>query len=220
MSRQPEAFGLDRLPTPIGTALLVSDADGVLRALDWEDHEPRMKDLLRLQYGAVVLKDARASAETRAALTGYFKGDLDRLNDIRWRHRRHAVPAQGLERAAQNSARRHHELRRIGGENRHAQSGARGRPRQRRQPAQRRRALPSPDRRQWFAGQIWRRTGAQAVAAGARGRGAERWRMRRNQSSSRGCARYAGVPKDAEPLARWSRASGSPALPTRYHEGL
>jgi methylated-DNA-[protein]-cysteine S-methyltransferase len=84
MSRQPEAFGLDRLPTPIGTALLVSDADGVLRALDWEDHEPRMKDLLRLQYGAVELKDARASAETRAALTDYFKGDLDRLNDIRW----------------------------------------------------------------------------------------------------------------------------------------
>ncbi len=55
MSRQPEAFGLDRLQTPIGTALLVTDADGVLRALDWEDHEPRMKDLLRLQYGAVVL---------------------------------------------------------------------------------------------------------------------------------------------------------------------
>ena len=61
MSKQPETFGLDRLHTPIGTALLVSDADGVLRALDWEDYEPRMKDLLRLQYGVVVLKDARAS---------------------------------------------------------------------------------------------------------------------------------------------------------------
>lgn len=84
MSKQPEAFGLDRLRTPIGTALLVSDADGVLRALDWEDHESRMNDLLRLQYGAVVLKDARASVETRAALTGYFKGDLFRLKEIRW----------------------------------------------------------------------------------------------------------------------------------------
>ena len=84
MSKQPEAFGLDRLCTPIGTALLVSDADGVLRALDWEGHESRMKDLLRLQYGAVVLKDARASTETRTALTGYFKGDLDRLKEIRW----------------------------------------------------------------------------------------------------------------------------------------
>jgi len=84
MSQQSEAFGLDRLQTPVGTALLVSDADGVLRALDWEDYEPRMKDLLRLQYGAVVLKDARAPDETRAALTGYLKGDLDRLNEIRW----------------------------------------------------------------------------------------------------------------------------------------
>ena len=63
----PETFGLDRLQTPIGTALLVSDADGVLRALDWEDHEPRMKQLLRLQYGAVVLK-ACAGARRESGL--------------------------------------------------------------------------------------------------------------------------------------------------------
>ena len=84
-AKPPETFGLDRLRTPIGTALLVSDADGVLRALDWEDYEPRMKQLLRRQYGPVVLKELRAPAETKAALTGYFKGDLDRLNSIRWR---------------------------------------------------------------------------------------------------------------------------------------
>ncbi|HEY9451041.1 MAG TPA: methylated-DNA--protein-cysteine methyltransferase, partial [Bradyrhizobium sp.] len=55
----PENFDLDRLPTPIGTALLVTDADGNLRALDWEDYETRMKELLRLHYGAVNLKPAR-----------------------------------------------------------------------------------------------------------------------------------------------------------------
>ena len=49
-----KSFSLDRLQTPIGTALLVTDADGMLRALDWEEHEPRMKELLRLQYGACV----------------------------------------------------------------------------------------------------------------------------------------------------------------------
>ena len=81
----PESFDLDRLPTPIGTALLVTDADGLLRALDWDDHEPRMMQLLRLHYGAVELKDARAPRELRAALTGYFKGDLDRLAAIEWR---------------------------------------------------------------------------------------------------------------------------------------
>ncbi|MFZ2154657.1 MAG: methylated-DNA--[protein]-cysteine S-methyltransferase [Bradyrhizobium sp.] len=84
-AKPPETFGLDRLRTPIGTALLVSAADGVLRALDWEDCEPRMRALLLRQYGTVALKAARAPAETRAALTGYFKGELDRLNAIEWR---------------------------------------------------------------------------------------------------------------------------------------
>ena len=84
-AKLPQTFGVDRLETPIGVALLVTDADGVLRALDWEDYEARMKDLLRLQYGATVLKHARAPKHMRAALTGYFKGDLVRLKTIQWR---------------------------------------------------------------------------------------------------------------------------------------
>jgi methylated-DNA-[protein]-cysteine S-methyltransferase len=84
-AKPPEIFHLDRLPTPIGTALLVNDADGVLRALDWEEHEPRMSELLRLQYGPVTLREARAPEQTRSALSDYFKGDLDRLGAIRWR---------------------------------------------------------------------------------------------------------------------------------------
>ena len=84
-AKPPETFNLDRLQTPIGTALLVTDAGGVLRALDWEEHEPRMRELLRLQYGAVMLEDARAPGDLRSALSGYFKGDLDRLNTIKWR---------------------------------------------------------------------------------------------------------------------------------------
>ena len=63
----------------------MTDAGGVLRALDWEEHEPRMKELLRLQYGAVVLEEARSPKDLRSALTAYFKGDLDRLNTIKWR---------------------------------------------------------------------------------------------------------------------------------------
>jgi methylated-DNA-[protein]-cysteine S-methyltransferase len=83
--KPPETFHLDRLQTPIGIALLVTDTDGALRALDWEDYEPRMKELLRLHYGAVVLQDARSPQAVRAALSGYFKGDLDRLTTIKWR---------------------------------------------------------------------------------------------------------------------------------------
>jgi methylated-DNA-[protein]-cysteine S-methyltransferase len=85
MSKQIETFGLDRLHTPIGTALLVTDADGVLRALDWEDHEARMKELLRLHYGAVILRAARSPQDLRAALTEYFGGDLACLSTIKWR---------------------------------------------------------------------------------------------------------------------------------------
>ena len=84
-AKPPETFGLDRLETPIGTALLVTDSDGVLRALDWEDYEPRMRELMRLQYGAVTLRDARSPRDIRTALTEYFKGDLDRLDTIKWR---------------------------------------------------------------------------------------------------------------------------------------
>jgi len=84
-AKQSETFGLDRLETPVGIALLVTDADGALRALDWEDYEPRIQELLRLQYGAVILRGARSPQAIRVALSGYFKGDLDRLGTIPWR---------------------------------------------------------------------------------------------------------------------------------------
>jgi len=84
-AKPPEIFALDRLPTPIGIALLVTDAEGALRALDWEEYELRMRELLRLQYGAPVLEEGRAPDQVRAALTGYFAGDLASLNAIKWR---------------------------------------------------------------------------------------------------------------------------------------
>jgi methylated-DNA-[protein]-cysteine S-methyltransferase len=56
----------------------------VLRALDWQEYEPRMKQLLRLQYGAVVLEEARSPKDLRSALTAYFNGDLDSLKTIKW----------------------------------------------------------------------------------------------------------------------------------------
>jgi len=80
-----ESFGLDRLATPIGIALLVTDAEGALRALDWEDYEHRMRELLRLHYGAVELSERPAPAAMKAALSGYFDGDLAQLASIAWR---------------------------------------------------------------------------------------------------------------------------------------
>ena len=66
-AKPPETFSVDRLTTPIGTALVISDADGALRAFDWEDHAERIKGLLRLQYGAVDLKETRAPKAIRIA---------------------------------------------------------------------------------------------------------------------------------------------------------
>jgi methylated-DNA-[protein]-cysteine S-methyltransferase len=83
--KPPETFLVDRMKTPIGMALLVADAEGVLRAFDWEDHASRVKDLLRLQYGAVTLRKGRAPEQVRAALAGYFTGDLACLKTIKWR---------------------------------------------------------------------------------------------------------------------------------------
>jgi len=84
-AKPPETFLLDRLNTPIGPALLVADAEGTLRAFDWEDHAERVTELLRLQYGAVVLRNARAPEAIRTALAGYFEGDLASLSTITWR---------------------------------------------------------------------------------------------------------------------------------------
>lgn len=81
----PERFSVDRLATPIGPALVVTDSDGALRAFDWEDHADRINGLLRLQYGAFELKQARAPAAIRSALANYFGGDLAVLKTINWR---------------------------------------------------------------------------------------------------------------------------------------
>ena len=106
----PESFNLDRLPTPIGTALLVTDADGLLRALDWEDYEPRMQQLLRLHYGAVELEECAGAARAARRIDRLFQGRPRPPRCDRMARRRHAVPAKGLERAARDSSRHDAEL--------------------------------------------------------------------------------------------------------------
>ncbi len=80
-----QTFMLDRLTTPIGTMLLVTDDDGNLRALDFEDYEARMMELLRLQHGQVTLEKGRAPKAMRSALSAYFDGDFGALTTIAWR---------------------------------------------------------------------------------------------------------------------------------------
>jgi methylated-DNA-[protein]-cysteine S-methyltransferase len=80
----PLAFKLERVPTPTGVMLVVTDAQGRLRALDWDDYEDRMRKLLRRHYGAggVVLSEAGAPSAARRALDAYFAGDLAALDGL------------------------------------------------------------------------------------------------------------------------------------------
>lgn len=81
MSR-PERLTLDRIETPLGEVLLVTDAEGAVRALDFKDFEPRMMKLLARHYGAVELLQGRAPEPVRMAVRAYFDGDAHALDGL------------------------------------------------------------------------------------------------------------------------------------------
>jgi len=81
---RPDHLRLDRLASPIGEVLLVTDEAGCLRALDFHDYEPRMLRLLRLHYGDQPLETGAAPAAIRAALDAYFAGAPAAPAAIRW----------------------------------------------------------------------------------------------------------------------------------------
>ena len=60
MSLPVQTFALEHVETPTGQLLVPTDDQHRLRAVDWQDHEPRMHRLLRQQYGAIVVRRALA----------------------------------------------------------------------------------------------------------------------------------------------------------------
>ncbi len=77
-------FKLERMASPVGTLLIVTDAEAHLRALHWEDDELRLQRRLQRHYGAGVVlhhSDGRAS-RARQALEAYFAGDLHAIDNI------------------------------------------------------------------------------------------------------------------------------------------
>jgi methylated-DNA-[protein]-cysteine S-methyltransferase len=83
-SKVPVRLQLERVSTPIGMALLVTDEAGVLRALDFHDHEARMLRLLRTHYGSMALASGAAPGDLTGNLRRYFDGDLKALRNIAW----------------------------------------------------------------------------------------------------------------------------------------
>ena len=72
---------LDRLPTPIGTILLVCAGDA-LCALDFGDGESRLHRWLGRHYGAYRLAPERAPAAIRHRLGEYFEGRFESLEHV------------------------------------------------------------------------------------------------------------------------------------------
>jgi len=79
---QPETLTLDRVATPVGEVLLVTDGDGAVRALDFSDYEIRMTRLLARHAPGAVLTEGRAPAAVRRAVERYFGGDVRALDGV------------------------------------------------------------------------------------------------------------------------------------------
>jgi methylated-DNA-[protein]-cysteine S-methyltransferase len=82
----PDALNLslDRIPTPIGEMLVVTDDRGNVRAIDWSDYEGRMLRLLRLHYGnnGFHLRPAYDPHGLQDVMSRYFSGDVNAINNI------------------------------------------------------------------------------------------------------------------------------------------
>ncbi|HET6250345.1 MAG TPA: methylated-DNA--[protein]-cysteine S-methyltransferase [Tepidisphaeraceae bacterium] len=73
---------LERWASPVSPLLLVTDGDGVLRALDFAECEPRMRRLLRDHYGDVAITEGKSPRPLTESLEAYFAGDLDALGSL------------------------------------------------------------------------------------------------------------------------------------------
>ena len=72
---------LDRLPSPIGTIMLVCGG-GALRAVDFDGDEGWMRRWLSRHYGQYRLTPGRAPAAIRARVEAYFQGHLEVLDQV------------------------------------------------------------------------------------------------------------------------------------------
>lgn len=79
---QPETLTLDRVATPVGEVLLVTDGRGAVRALDFADYEARMTRLLARHAPGAMVVEGRAPEPVRTAVERYFGGDVRALDGL------------------------------------------------------------------------------------------------------------------------------------------
>jgi methylated-DNA-[protein]-cysteine S-methyltransferase len=79
---RPETLTIDRMPTPVGEVLIVTDPEGAVRALDFADFEPRMNRLLARHAPGAIVAPGRAPEAVRRAVLAYFDGDVRALDAL------------------------------------------------------------------------------------------------------------------------------------------
>ncbi|WP_293904499.1 methylated-DNA--[protein]-cysteine S-methyltransferase [Phenylobacterium sp.] len=78
----PETLTLERIATPIGTALVVTDEAGVLRAFNWTDYEAAMLGWIRRRYPKAALSEGRGPLGP--VFDAYFAGRIDAFETVAW----------------------------------------------------------------------------------------------------------------------------------------
>lgn len=83
MAQSSHILILSRRPSPLGLMLLLTDEEGRLRALDWEDCAQRMYRLLGRHYAnPVTIITGEPPAAVVRALDAYFDGHPDSVDDL------------------------------------------------------------------------------------------------------------------------------------------
>lgn len=76
----------ESISSPLGTLFVITDQDGNLRAVDWEEYEPRLNLLLNRHYAkqGFKLNTAPSDKLSNAAksLKDYFEGNLNALDNL------------------------------------------------------------------------------------------------------------------------------------------
>ena len=84
---RPSALTLERMATPIGEAMIVTDQAGVLRAFNWTDYEDRMLVWLGRHYPRTPMREGRSAAPVHDAFVRYFAGEARALEGLAWEAR-------------------------------------------------------------------------------------------------------------------------------------
>jgi O-6-methylguanine DNA methyltransferase len=77
----PMRLTIERMPSPIGTILLVSDG-AALRVLHFQDDEEAVRGMLRRQFPRDEIEEGRVPVSITAALASYFDGDLRAIDGV------------------------------------------------------------------------------------------------------------------------------------------